>query len=98
MKELRVRLNNIIRTITYSSKFCPITNLYNKLNFLKLTDIYKLELAKIMHQLLNSKLPKSLHALFTKIEAVLYIFTILDRFEKIPSSNLVLTNLVASKF
>ena len=36
MHELNVKLNNIVRTITYSSKYCPVTSLYKTLNFLKL--------------------------------------------------------------
>ena len=35
--------------------------LYQKLNILKLADIYGLELAKYMHQLRNNKLPFSLY-------------------------------------
>ena len=56
MHELNVKLNNIIRTITYSSKYCPVTSLYKTLNFLKLDDIYRLELAKFMYQLHNKKI------------------------------------------
>ena len=55
MLELNVKLNNIVRTITYSSKHCPVTSLYKTLNFLKLDDIYRLELAKFMHQLHHRK-------------------------------------------
>ena len=33
MQELYVKLNNIVRTITYSSKYCPVTSLYKTLNF-----------------------------------------------------------------
>ena len=46
LQELNVKLNNIVRTITYSSKYCPVTCLYKLLNFLKLDDIFGLELAK----------------------------------------------------
>ena len=51
LQKLNVKLNNIVRTITYSSKYCPVTGLYKLLNFLKLDDIYRLELAKFMYQL-----------------------------------------------
>ena len=47
LRDLSIQLNNIVRTITNSRKFCPITRLYKKLNFLKLEDIYKLELPNI---------------------------------------------------
>ena len=39
LNKLTVRLNNVICTITYSSKYCPMTVLYKTLNFLKLSDI-----------------------------------------------------------
>ena len=48
MQELNVKLNNIVRAIPYRSKYCPVTSLYIALNFLKLDDIYNLELAKFM--------------------------------------------------
>ena len=70
LQELNLRLNNIIRTITFSSKFCSVTPLYKKLKLLKLTDVYKLELAKIMYQLHGGKLPKSFYDRFAKINAV----------------------------
>ena len=60
MQELNVKLNNIVRTITYSSKYCPVTPLYKTLNFLKLEDIYQLELARFMYQLI---IKKSRHSL-----------------------------------
>ena len=40
---------------------------YQKLNILKLADIYDLELAKHMHQLHNNKLPFSLHEDYVKL-------------------------------
>ena len=48
LKELSVRLNNIIRIITFIGKYCFMTPLCKTLNLLKLNDIYKLELAKFM--------------------------------------------------
>ena len=48
LQELNVKLNNIVRTITYSSKYSPVTGLYKLLNFLILDDTYRLELAKFM--------------------------------------------------
>ena len=65
--EIEVRLNNIIRTITCSKKFAHVTKLYKKLNFLKIKDVYKLELAKFMHKLFSNKLPEMFQNSFTKI-------------------------------
>ena len=45
LKELTIRLKNIIPTITFCKKFKHMTNRYKNLNLLKLNDIYKLELA-----------------------------------------------------
>ena len=44
-----------------------MTYLYKNLNILKLTDVYKLEVAKYMHLLQNNKLPKSLYDDYVKI-------------------------------
>ena len=67
LQELNVKLNNIIRTITYSSKYCPVTGLYKLLNFLKLDDIYRLELAKFMYQLHHKKFKTALNDCFDDI-------------------------------
>ena len=49
LKELSIRLNNIIRTITFSKKYSYVTNLYKNLNLFKLEIFTKLELAKFMY-------------------------------------------------
>ena len=67
MQELNVKLNNIVRTIKYSSKYCPVTPLYKSLNFLKLEDIYQLELAKFMYQLHHKKFKTALNDCFVHI-------------------------------
>ena len=70
--EIEVRLNNIIRTITCSKKFAHVTKLYKKLNFLKIKDVYKLELAKFMDKLFNNtrKLSEMFQNSCTKIRNV----------------------------
>ena len=70
MQELNVKLNNIVRTITCSSKFCPVTSLYKTLNFLKLDDIYLLELAKFMYQLHHKKFKTALNDCFVDIKKI----------------------------
>ena len=52
MQELNVKLNNIVHT--------TVTSLYKTLSFLKLDDIYQLELAKFMHQLHHKKFKTAL--------------------------------------
>ena len=50
LQPLEVVHNNILRTIAYNNFRCHITPLYISLNILKLHDIYKLEIAKLMHK------------------------------------------------
>ena len=67
LQELNVKLNNIARTITYSSKYCPVTCLNKLLKFLKLYDIYRLELAKFIYQLYHKKFKIALNDCFLDI-------------------------------
>ena len=70
MQELNVKLNNIVRTITYYSKYCTVTSLYKTLNLLKLDDIYLLELAKFMYQLHHKKFKTALNDCFVDITKI----------------------------
>ena len=70
LQEINVTLNNIVRSITRSGKYAPVTPLYKHLNILRLDDIYRLELAKIMYQLSHHLLPKTLQVSFTKISDI----------------------------
>ena len=70
MQKLNVKLNKIVRAITYSSRYCPVTFLYETLNFLKLYDIYKLELAKFMYQLHRKKFKTALKDCFVDITEI----------------------------
>jgi len=66
LQPLEVVHNNFLRTITYNNYSCHITTLYISLNVLKLHDIYKLELAKLMHKFHHEMLPTSSKDLFQK--------------------------------
>ena len=57
LQPLEVVNNNILRTITYNNCRRHITLVYKSLNILKLHDIYKLELAKLMHKFHHEMLP-----------------------------------------
>ena len=70
LHEINVRMNNIVRTITLNKKFSHVTHLYKKLNYLKLNDIYHLDLDKFMHKTCNNKLPLLLQERVNKIELV----------------------------
>ena len=63
LHEIEVKLNNIVRTLIWNTKFSHITKLYKKFDFLKLCDVCKLELAKFMHQLFKRKLSYLIHAI-----------------------------------
>ena len=65
-----VKLNNIVRAITWSSRYCPVTSLYKTLNFLKLHDIYKLEVAKFICQLHHKKFKTALNDCFVDITKI----------------------------
>ena len=70
LREIEVKLNNIIHINTWNKKFSHVSQLYKKLGFLKLHDVYKLELAKFMHKLFKNKLPKLCNYYFTKINKI----------------------------
>ena len=67
LHEVKVTQNNIIRTITFSRKFASVTDLYKKLNLLKLDDIYKLQLAKLMNKVEKGTVSKLLKTLFVPL-------------------------------
>ena len=68
--EIEVKMNNIVRTITWNKKFSHVSYLYQNLNLLKLNDIYKLELAKFMYKFYNNNLPIVFQNRFTKNEKI----------------------------
>ena len=70
MQELNVKLNNIVCTITYSSKYCPVTSLYKNLIFFKLDDIYLLERAEFMYHLHHKKFKTALNDCFVDITKI----------------------------
>ena len=52
LREIEVKLNNIIRTMTWNKKFSHVRQLNKKLGFLKLHNV--LEFAKFMHKLFKN--------------------------------------------
>jgi len=67
---IKCSLNNTVRTMTFSKKYCPMTSLYKNFNLLKLTKVYKLELGKFMYQFHHRQLPQSFYDRFTKISHI----------------------------
>ena len=70
LREIEVKLNNIIRTMTWNKKCIHVSQLYKNLGFLKLHNVYKLELAKFMHKLFKNTLPKLCNYNFTTINKI----------------------------
>ena len=70
LREISVRLNYIIRTITRSNRYTSMTSLHKKLKFLKLHDVYNFELGKFMFQLCEGNVPKIFHDSFMKINQI----------------------------
>ena len=60
----------IIRTMTWNKKFSHVSQPYEKLNLLKLHDIYKMELAGFLHKVFKKKLPKLCNYNFTTIDKI----------------------------
>ena len=70
LHEIEVKLNNIVRTITEKKKFSHVKCLYKKLNFLKLKDVYRLELVKFMHKLFQNKPTNVFKTKFIKLSNI----------------------------
>ena len=58
LSEVNVRINCIIRALTSSNLYTATSNLYQKLNLLKLEVLYNVELGKFMYLYYNKKTPK----------------------------------------
>ena len=54
--------------ISWSKKYCHVTKLYKSFESLKLQDIYKLELGKLMFKIVNNELPLDLVENFTALQ------------------------------
>ena len=69
LKEIEPKLNDLVRTIIWNKKFSRVTQLCKNLKFLKLRDVYNLELDKFMLQIYN-KTPFLFQNKFTKFEKI----------------------------
>ena len=70
LHEVELKLNIIVRNITWNKKFSYVSQLYKKMKLLKLKDVYKLELAKFMHKLFYNKLSCVFQKRFIKMEKI----------------------------
>ena len=78
LSEVNVRINRIIRALSSSNLYTPMSSLYKKLNLLKLEDLYKVELGKFMYLYYNKKTPKIFNSFFKKITE--FTLTIQDKY------------------
>ena len=62
--------HKIIRLITFSSYRSNAEKLYAQLKILNLNDIYKLQIAKLMHKFEHDCLPSVFNYLFTKLDNI----------------------------
>ena len=60
LNSLQISQNYAIRDVGSSLRGYHTDQLYNELNILKLTDLYKLQIAKFVYDFINKKVPKSL--------------------------------------
>jgi len=67
LKPLNTIHNNVLRALIFTNFKCLITPLYKQLGFLKIKDIYQLELSKLMYKFHNNTLPQSYNSFFQKI-------------------------------
>ena len=67
---MNVKINRIIRALSSSNLYTPMSSLYKKLNLLKLEDLYKVELGKVMYLYYNKKTPKIFNSFFKKITEI----------------------------
>jgi len=56
--------------MTFSNYSCHVAPLYKNLNVLKLNDIYRFELAKLVHTLHHGALPKIFDSFFKNISNI----------------------------
>ena len=70
LSEVNARINRIIRALSSSNLYTPMSSLYKKLNLLKLEDLYKVELGKFMYLYYNKKTPKIFNSFLKKITEI----------------------------
>ena len=61
-----MKQNNILRNMTFSNYDAQVSPIYKRLNFFKAQDIFKLELAKLMHKFHDGLLPSIYNGLFQR--------------------------------
>ena len=78
LSEVNVRINRVIRALSSSNLYTPMSSLYKKLNLLKLEDLYKVELGKFMYLYYNKKKQKFLTVFLKKLQK--FTLTIQDKY------------------
>ena len=68
LSEVNVRIKRIIRALSSSNLYTPMSSIYKKLNLLKLEDLYNVELGKFMYLYYNRKTPTIFTNFFKKLQ------------------------------
>ena len=69
-KKLQLLQNKAIRVICNSNRFSSVTPLYFELGILKINELFKFEIAKLMHQHSHNLLPPGISSLFTVLSTI----------------------------
>ena len=97
MKRLVIFQNKALKIVAGGQRHDHVTPFYHRLQILKLKDLYKYEVAKLMHKNSRKKLPNRLNCHFTPVRAIhtrttllalskLNLYVLRYRTQKLPKS------------
>ena len=69
-QKLQLLQNKAIRVICNSNRFSSVTPLYFELGILKINELFKFEIGKLMHQYSHNLLPPGISSLFTDLSTI----------------------------
>ena len=69
-QKLQLLQNKAIRVICNSNRFSSVTPLYFELGILKINELFKFEIGKLMHQHSHNLLPPGISSLFTYLSTI----------------------------
>ena len=70
LKRLIIFQNKAVKIVAGGQRHDHVTPFYHRLQILKLKDLYKYEVAKLMHKNSRKKLPNRLNCHFTPVKAI----------------------------
>ena len=69
-QKLQLLQNKAIRVIRNSNRFSSVTPLYFEFGILKINELFKFEIGKLMHQHSHNLLPPGISSLFTNLSTI----------------------------